>query len=115
MARYGRQYGAHDRQFGQRGASYGRRYGSEYDRADSRRGYDGGWGMTNLYNTIMHGGPRGPERYGAHFYHRPSNARYGWEDYGTRQGSGHGRGRGGRSSADQGSVGVHYRGRYDRF
>jgi hypothetical protein len=123
MARYGRNYGGYDQGYQNRGYTGrsnapGSRYGGEYrasgyDRGYGRGGYgrdsEGGWGMTNLFNTIMHGGPRGRARYGQEFYHRPSSTPYGSEyesrPYGTEF-----RPRRGQRSPDSGSVGVHYRG-----
>jgi hypothetical protein len=125
MPRYERDYARYDRQFGQRGGS--RRYGAEYRRAGYDRSYEGGWGMSHLYNTIMHRGPRGRERYGQEFYRRPEGTSYATDytprfrteysdryggDYSDRDGGDYSRRRAQRSP-DQGSVGVHYH-RYDR-
>jgi hypothetical protein len=123
MARYGSEFRGYDRGFasGARGGSRTARYDSD-PRADARaangrlsprrahydpRGYDAGWGMSNLYNTIMTGGPRGRARYGAEFHHRSRGARYGSEDFGARQGR--------PRSPDEGTRGVHYRGGSNRF
>lgn len=110
MPRYEADYGHYDREYGDRYRGYRRRYGSDYDRA-----YDGGWGMTGLFNRIMRGGPRRRSqydrelqggrpyrRYGGEYGRRPPFARYDRDLHGVR-----------RPGYDRGSIGVHHRG-YDR-
>jgi hypothetical protein len=130
MARYGRDFGdGYARDFGSRrgrmaayeqgrGRGY-RGYGSDFRAGsgrDVRRGYDGGWGMTNLYNTVVRGGPRAA-RYGDNDYNPPlrgdgtyasgSRTLRGGE-FGGYSGVRHGRDRG-RYDIDHDTVGIHYR------
>jgi hypothetical protein len=114
MARYGQNFGGYDRGQGARRSRYGGDFGGRgYDRSYARGGYggdyEGGWGMTNLSNTIMHRGARGRDRYAQEFYHRPKSAPYSSDFERDRYGTEF-RSRVARQSPDAGSVGVHYRG-----
>lgn len=96
MARYGWEYRGYDRDAGYRPRGSRRGYGGDYG-----SGYESGWGMTGLFNSIMRGRPRERGRHEREYRSRPFR-----RDYGTDY-----RWRGGRTEYGRGGI---WRSPYDR-